>query len=105
MRAIRMAMVFTFVTMAWLLFKLPNFAEVQAYLAAIRDNVHMAPSLGGPLMIALYAIPAIFYHLHYLLRRNTQRAPSPYRPLVYGTMLAMIAINSGPGAAFIYFQF
>lgn len=104
-RALRILMVFAFVTAGWLLFKLPNFGDVQAYLAAIRDNFHMTPSLGGPMMIALYALPVMAYHMHYLRRRKTQSAPSSLRPLVYGAMLVMIAINSGPGAAFIYFQF
>lgn len=105
-RALRMLLVFSVVTLGWLLFKLPDFSQVLQFLAALKDNVQMKPVMGGPLMIALYAAPVVAYHIHYLLRQSHPLHPqSSLRPLAFGLMLAMIALNSGPGAAFIYFQF
>jgi alginate O-acetyltransferase complex protein AlgI len=106
MRALRMLLVFAVVTIGWLLFKLPDFSQVLSFLATLRSNIHLKPSLGGPMMILLYAAPVVAYHFHYLLRREHPLRPqSRLRPLFFGLMLAMIALNSGPGTPFIYFQF
>ena len=106
LRGLRMLIVFCFVSMAWLLFKFPRFSDVEAYLGAIRDNFHMTTTLGGPLVIALYALPVIAYHIHYLARRNLPAHQiSPLRPVIFGIMLMLIALDSGPRTSFIYFQF
>ncbi len=106
MRGLRIILVFSVVTLGWLLFKLPDFSQVLQFLAALKHNIHMRPAMGGPLMILLYAAPVVAYHVHYLLRRSDPLRPqSSLRPLMFGLMLTMIALNSGPGAAFIYFQF
>jgi alginate O-acetyltransferase complex protein AlgI len=106
-RAIRMLIVFSFVSFAWLLFKLPNFSEVLAFLDVLTTNIHAPVTLGGPMMIALYSAAVIAYHVAYLAHKdgNSDAVLKPWQPLLYGAMLALIAIDSGPGAAFIYFQF
>lgn len=101
----RMATVFSVVTAGWLLFKLPDFSQVLIFVATLRENNHMKPVLGGPAMILLYSAPVIAYHLHYLWRQKRPAMPSRLRPLAFGLMLVMIVLNSGPGTAFIYFQF
>jgi alginate O-acetyltransferase complex protein AlgI len=101
-----MTVVFCFVSTAWLLFRLPHFSDVQAYLSAVISNIHMPPSWGAPLVIALYSAPVVIYHLHYLIRRaNPAAESSRWRPVIFGAMLMLIALDSGPRAAFIYFQF
>lgn len=92
-------------------FKLSNFREARIFLDAIKTNILSPITLGGPMMIALFGSAVVAYHISYLIRRdaNGNIVPSTrigrWRPLLYGGMLAMIAIDSGPGAAFIYFQF
>ncbi|HEU0162954.1 MAG TPA: MBOAT family O-acyltransferase [Rhizomicrobium sp.] len=104
-RAIRMALVFSVVTAGWLLFKLPDFSQVLQFVATLKTNLHIRPTLGGPMMILLYCSPVVAYHIHYLRQRACPVSLHGLRPAVFGLMLVMIALNSGPGAAFIYFQF
>jgi len=103
--AIRWFIVFAFVTLAWLLFKLPNFSQVILYLKAIYSN------LGGTdvtliCYLVLYSLPIAAYHIYHLLKRETKydflcRVDS----IVFGVMLFLVATNSGSPGAFIYFQF
>ncbi|GAB4012123.1 MBOAT family protein [Spirosoma migulaei] len=100
--------VFVFVTLAWLLFKLPNFSHVVAYLQAILLNTHKPTNPISIMLILVYALPVIAYHLYYLfgnylpsIRMNWSRGEF----ISYGLMLFMIITNSGSGGTFIYFQF
>ncbi|HLT71981.1 MAG TPA: MBOAT family O-acyltransferase [Cyclobacteriaceae bacterium] len=98
-------MVFCFVTLAWLLFKLPEFSHVIEYFKAMSLNQGL---LSGSLLlyVMLYSIPVIVYHIHYLVRER--KAYEPVRQveyLPYGLMVFLIITNSGPAGAFIYFQF
>jgi alginate O-acetyltransferase complex protein AlgI len=99
-------MVFSFVTLAWLLFRLP-FNEVIAYLRAIGTNVHLPNDYASILCIMLYAAPVVLYHLVYLVPDDwkIRGVINKYQYIAYGIMLFMIAVNSGPSGSFIYFQF
>src|SRR5690606_34335765 len=98
-------MVFCFVTLAWLLFKLPEFSHVIEYFKAMSLNQGL---LSGSLLlyIMLYSIPVIVYHIHYLVReRKAYETVRQVEYLPYGLMVFLIITNSGPAGAFIYFQF
>lgn len=106
-RALYMLFVFSMVTLAWLLFKLPEFGHVVEYVKAFGRNfsgAHLQPAL--VLAILLFSIPVVLYHAHH---RLTEHGPRPWierlRPVAYGIMLFLILVNSGSGASFIYFQF
>jgi len=105
-RAVRVITVFSFVSFAWLLFKLPTFSHVIAYLEAIWSNAARKPDLRLIIMIAIYALPVIAYHGHYLLKQAQVPYLVPrFAAVAYGTMLFLILSNSGSPAAFVYFQF
>jgi alginate O-acetyltransferase complex protein AlgI len=100
-------MVFTFVTFAWLLFKLPDFSHVIEYFRSIFRNVG-SDYHSNSLYILLYSAPVVLYHFHYLLREYqlfTTFRIKRQEYLAYGAMLFMIITNSGPSGSFIYFQF
>jgi alginate O-acetyltransferase complex protein AlgI len=98
-------MVFGFVTLAWLLFKLPEFTHVIEYFKTMFLN---QGTLSGSLLlyIMIYSAPVILYHLNYLLReREIYSKVRQLEYMPYGLMIFMIITNSGPAGAFIYFQF
>jgi len=74
MAALRIVLVFTVVSFGWLLFKLPNFDEVLAYLSAIWTN-GAKPSYVSYVAVWLYAAPVVAMHLWYLARRLGSRLP------------------------------
>ncbi|MCU4180041.1 MBOAT family O-acyltransferase [Bosea sp. BH3] len=101
LRAFRIAGVFVFVTLGWLLFKLPDFSDALQYLSAMATNTHIRPSLLRCLVIAAYALPVFAYHL-----LPSQRFGTVQRQMaVEGLLLGAIILNSGSSNAFIYFQF
>ena len=104
--AINTFAVFIVVSVLWLLFKLP-FVQVLEYFATMRSNTQLKLNTAGMAMILVYSMPVIIYHIIYLLRNSVSFANwlSRYSYIVYGFLLAMIILNSGPGGSFIYFQF
>jgi alginate O-acetyltransferase complex protein AlgI len=105
MVGLRMLVVFVFVTMAWLLFKLPNFDHVLSYMASLANNTSDITRLQVVFTIACYALPVVAYHLLYLLGRRGLTWPRRLEPAVYGALLFAICVNHGDADAFIYFQF
>ncbi len=112
--AIKMLAVFSFVTLGWLLFKLPDFGQVLEFLDTMRRNVRQGPDLSKIAPVLLYSLPVVIYHLLHIRRvkhwRHTQdkRPSSGWQPVVvlsYALMLAAIVLNYGSSADFIYFQF
>lgn len=98
--------VFSYITILWLLFKLPNFNHVIAYCQALLNNLNK-PNDGRVLsLIALYSLGVIAYHANYLI---SQRMYSYHRQswnfLIYGILLFLVITNSGSSGTFIYFQF
>lgn len=98
-------MVFAFVTLTWLLFKLPEFGYVIKYIRTLFTNFGTG-RIDIVFYILIYSLPVIFYHGYYLLKKSEWSLA--YRRVdfaVYGFMIFMIMTNSGSPGAFIYFQF
>lgn len=102
---VSMLLVFTHVTLSWLLFQLPDISEAILYMQAIFHNVGTYVRLDLLLLILLYGLPVILYHLHGLAREHGHVLPRLIRDSAYGGMLFWIVFNSGSSHAFIYFQF
>ncbi|HVO24569.1 MAG TPA: MBOAT family O-acyltransferase [Candidatus Margulisiibacteriota bacterium] len=106
LRVLKAAAVFTFVTMAWLLFKLPNFGDVIEFLRSLRDQTQLPMQKKIVFTIFVYSLPVIGYHLAYVLRdRPRWRALRRADAAVFGLLLFLICVSSGAPGAFIYFQF
>jgi alginate O-acetyltransferase complex protein AlgI len=106
LQVLRVGLVFGFVTLAWLLFKLPNFSEVLAYLQAMAVTNRSMPAIDLYLLvIGLFSFPVVLYHAAYQWRAALAPFLARASPLLYAVMLAAIFLNSGPSNAFIYFQF
>ncbi|HEY4799759.1 MAG TPA: MBOAT family protein, partial [Bacteroidia bacterium] len=98
-------LVFAFVTMAWLLFKLPKFEEVIEFCKALFHNYRKEDNIPLINYILLYSFPVVAYHAMYLLNQKNRMQLHKIDFIIYGLMLFMIAVNSGPAGSFIYFQF
>ncbi|MCF8428658.1 MAG: MBOAT family protein [Bacteroidia bacterium] len=99
-------LVFGFVTLAWLLFKLPNFEHVVEYIRCIFNNLRFGINFQIIIYIFLYSAPVIIYHLIYLLKKSSKyKSYDKYEYILYGIMFFLIIVNSGSSGAFIYFQF
>ncbi|SHJ49731.1 D-alanyl-lipoteichoic acid acyltransferase DltB, MBOAT superfamily [Hymenobacter daecheongensis DSM 21074] len=105
------ATLFTFglVSLAWLLFRLPNFEQALSYLYHMGSNRSFAISGLEYLTIAcilIYSLPVVLYHVWYLAQESAvgfglQRLSYAW----YGLMLFLTLTNAGPAGSFIYFQF
>ncbi|MGY2132902.1 MBOAT family O-acyltransferase [Hymenobacter sp. HD11105] len=105
-QVLRGLFVFTFVTLAWLLFKLPNFADVVGFVQSIAQNTHIAINARIIASILVYSLPVILYHIYYLVRAYEVLRPAiRLEYAVYGVLLFLILVNSGRAESFIYFQF
>ncbi len=101
---VRGSIVFSVVTLGWLLFKLPDFRHVIAYLQAIHDSPwHPGISNTGRAVLLL-SLPVVLYHVVHIARQSAWSAAKLREP-AYGAMLFLIALNAGPNTPFIYFQF
>lgn len=99
-------LVFLFVTLAWLLFKLPEFDHVLMYFNSVHANWGMAVNIDLVVYILLYSVPVIIYHLFYLMQRAGRFGwAQPFQPVFYAILLFLILLNSGSSGSFIYFQF
>ena len=96
-------LVFSFVTVAWLLFKLPKFEHVVAYLDTM---VHSRAESNFTLIahVLTYSIPVILYYGWYLLKRRWDQVRR-YEFLIFAVLIAAIILDSGTTGTFIYFQF
>lgn len=99
---LRTSAVFLFVTLGWLLFKLPEFGEAWHYLKTIVSPQTNASSTAMIFLIGLYGSAVFFYHFASLNRRLI--GPRT-RDVLYGVMLFLVLTNAGPSKPFIYFQF
>ena len=98
--------VFFFVSLAWLLFKLPEFNHVIEFLNALITNV--SQSINYPIVVytIVYSSPVILYHSYYLYKKHSEKNMLlRFEPLIFGLMLFLIVTNSGSSQEFIYFQF
>jgi alginate O-acetyltransferase complex protein AlgI len=105
-RVIKVGFVFTYVSLAWLLFKLPDFGNVIEYIAALFHNWTGGGSTDPDLrwFIALYSIPVVAYHFVHRGRWAVLNR-GPLAAAIYGTMIFLIMTNSGEPQSFVYFQF
>lgn len=105
LKVFRIFVVFNFVTVGWLFFKLQNFSEAWTYI-----NMFFCNSVGGigvidkfsAFLILGYGFFVFAYHLFNLYKG---RIPKILKDIVYGVMLFLIIVNAGPSTSFIYFQF
>lgn len=102
LRPLKLVLVFSYVSWAWLLFKMPDFEHVVAYLKCLRTNLHNDTDRLAVFSVLTFSLPVLVYHLKELyyprwLRRHDY--------LIYGTLLFLILTNTGPAGDFIYFQF
>ena len=105
MKSVRMALVFLFVTLSWLLFKLPDFSHVLQYIHSIFANVDIDPNLPILMMVFIYSLPVVAYHAVHLLKENGRWNLPRMTGVFYGAMLSLIVLNGGNSNAFIYVQF
>jgi alginate O-acetyltransferase complex protein AlgI len=99
--------VFAFVTLAWLLFKMPEFSHVLGFMEALATNTTVDHNFNIIIYVMLYSSPVVLYHILYLLKDGFSFS-TDFRKTdfaLYGTMLFLIAVNSGSPGTFIYFQF
>ncbi|WP_232325873.1 MBOAT family O-acyltransferase [Spirosoma montaniterrae] len=105
-QVIRSSVVFSYVTLLWLLFKLPDFNHVVAYCRAIVNNVGKPHDSRVLSLILLYSLGVVGYHVHYLMRSSESHyEPSTWEFVGCGILLFFIITNSGSAGTFIYFQF
>jgi alginate O-acetyltransferase complex protein AlgI len=102
-RTLKAALVFSFVTLGWLLFQLTDFHQVLLFVHSLATQRALATNYYLLFNIGLYSIPVLVYHAHYLWRRAGVSFAS--ESLVLGALLSLIILNSGSPGAFIYFQF
>jgi alginate O-acetyltransferase complex protein AlgI len=107
--------VFIFVSLGWLLFKLPRFDQALDFLHTLIRNIHIKPGLSHIVPTLIFSIPVIIYHLPHFPTFQTLKKEDWPKPLhqvwnlsqdvAVGLMLALILLNSGSSQEFIYFQF
>ena len=98
--------VFLFVTLAWLLFKLPGISDVIGYFESVKDNLYLPDNLSVQSNIIIYSSPVILYHAVYLSRQLAfHNLVRKLDYCFYSVMLFLILTNSGSSGSFIYFQF
>jgi len=102
---LKVLFIFLSVSMAWLLFKLPNFDQVIMFLTACFKNTSFVNNYISIFLILLYALPVIIYHFLYLKRQTKPSFLKNMEFVLYGVMLFLIITNSGTAGTFIYFQF
>jgi alginate O-acetyltransferase complex protein AlgI len=99
--------VFLFITLTWLLFKLPNFSHVIKYIQSFFLNTSTPNDYSKITYVMLYSSPIFLYHVLFLMKeRNIFNILFRKIEFVwYGILLFLIITNSGSTGTFIYFQF
>jgi len=112
---IRVLAVFSFVSVGWVLFKLPDFQQALGFFAMLARDIRSRPNLSLIVPVLIFSAPVILYHLpHFpplqkpianLLNGRTLAIRNIAQDVMLGIMLTLIFLNSGSSQAFIYFQF
>jgi alginate O-acetyltransferase complex protein AlgI len=107
--------IFCFVSLGWLLFKLPRFEEAVDFVISLARNWKVKPGWSYIIPTLIFSLPVVVYHIpHFPTWQNLikdggakplTKVWSVYQDLALGIMLAMIFLNSGTSKQFIYFQF
>jgi alginate O-acetyltransferase complex protein AlgI len=101
----RILFVSSFVTLAWLTFKLPDFNHVLAYLDAMWTNTQLSGQRSS-FSILLFSSAIAAYHLiNTDFWRESLLNRGELQPLIYGLMIFFLLTNSGSPGEFMYFQF
>ncbi|MEI9985454.1 MAG: hypothetical protein WDN69_21040 [Aliidongia sp.] len=109
LKPLRILLVFFYVTVGWLLFKLDSFADVLHYLARLIEFPPMSAAAASRTPIPCWCSRAWFSPTS--SPRSSCRAachrPGGRRakPAILAAMLVFILFGSGDKNAFIYFQF
>jgi alginate O-acetyltransferase complex protein AlgI len=101
-RAMRVFLVFNFVSIGWLFFKLQDFSQALQFLGALVQSSVPGFSWEPAFLLSVYGAAVPLYHVAHACR---DRIPPPARDFAYGAMLFLTLTNSGPATRFIYFQF
>lgn len=103
---LKACLVFSCVSLLWLLFRLPNFEVAVRYLNLIRSNWNTASDWELISFLLLFSIPVFLYHAYgWYKERCDCRTNEWISSAGYALLLLSIILNRGPSAAFIYFQF
>ncbi len=107
LQILKTIIVFSCVSFAWLLFKLPDFDQVILFVKAFINNSYKHfYFVKFNIYILLYSLPVIFYYItHILLKYQTRNFILRNEYLIYAGMLFLIITNPGFQGEFIYFQF
>jgi len=107
--------IFSFVSLGWLLFKLPRFEEAVDFAVTLVRHYKVKPGWTYIIPTLIFSVPVVIYHIPHFptwqnlmkqdSNKNGQKLWSLYQDLALGIMLAMIFLNSGSSKPFIYFQF
>ena len=109
LKLVRILLVFCYVTVGWLLFRLDSFADVLQYLSRLLEfppNVSLAGAIDAGTMLLLSAM-VLLYQLvtEFIAGDNRSAWTRAAKPAILGLMLVFILFGSGDKNAFIYFQF
>jgi alginate O-acetyltransferase complex protein AlgI len=106
LKVVKILVVFSFVSFAWLLFKLTDFRNVVDYIVAIWHNRKQDGFSDTRAFIFIYSIPVVGYHLiRYFRQYFGILNRTAVAACLYGLMLFLIATNGGEPKSFVYFQF
>jgi alginate O-acetyltransferase complex protein AlgI len=98
--------VFFMVSFAWLLFKLPNFNHVIAYVISTIENINMQANIGLISSVLVYSTPILLHHLYFIyISKYKSRTIHKLKFVFYGILIFLILTNRGIPGSFIYFQF
>ncbi len=105
LKGIRIFVVFNFVTIGWLFFKLQDYSQAWAYIGLMFHNDAggiLAVSKMKAFKILSYSFFVFSYHVLHVYK---EEIPGLLKDFAYGAMLFLIVTNPGPAVPFIYFQF
>jgi alginate O-acetyltransferase complex protein AlgI len=101
-KLLRIFVVFNFVSVGWLLFRLQEIDQASRYAQRILHSDVKGGGLTALSLIIVYSSVVALYHLAHVYRSQIS---TTMRDCAYGVMLFLIATNQGPASPFIYFQF
>ncbi|NDW19764.1 MBOAT family protein [Dysgonomonas sp. 216] len=106
MKNFKRILIFTFVSFAWLLFKLPEFNHVIKFFQTVLSRSEVPINVNLCSRILMFCLPIFIYHMFYLLKKYPIfNKIKRFEYVFYAIMLFLICTSSGSAGAFIYFQF
>jgi alginate O-acetyltransferase complex protein AlgI len=105
-KILRGLLVFGYVSLAWLLFKLPDLNDAVEYLKSISKNTRLTTNVTIVIYVVTYSFPIVLYHLIYVFKERMEFTNlKKFEYILYAVMMFLILTNSGSSGSFIYFQF